>query len=555
MEKKRIEEINCSEQVVSALRDMGYEEMTPIQTMAIPLILAGRDIVGQAQTGTGKTAAFGVPIVEKVDEYSEKTQALIMCPTRELAVQVSEEVVKIAKYKNGISVVPIYGGQPIERQIKNLKKGVQVVIGTPGRIMDHLRRKTLKLDNLSMLVLDEADEMLKMGFREDIEEILKSVKSERQTLLFSATMAKPILDIIHNYQKNPEILKIEHKELTTPNIEQRYVEAKEKDKVEIMTRIIDMYNPKLSMVFCNMKRKVDEVTEQLQSRGYMADKIHGDMKQELRSNILKKFKRGTIEILVATDVAARGLDIEEVEMVFNYDMPTHEEFYVHRIGRTGRAGREGKAFSLVTAKEFNVLRSIMKYTNKKIESHKVPTSGDVESVKLDAFMIELKEIIDNANTDKYLKMVEKLVEEDYSAEEVAAALLSMKLELPITTQEIEELSEFNGNYDKNSEDMARLFINIGRNKRLTPKDVVGAVADKARLKGKMIGNIDIYENYTFVEVPEKYADQVVSVMNGNTIKGNIISIEKANGGKKKSGNRTDGKREYRKDFRRDSKKR
>ncbi|HBY20317.1 MAG: ATP-dependent RNA helicase [Clostridiales bacterium GWE2_32_10] len=537
MEKKRIEELNCSEEVIKAIKDMGFEEMTPIQSLSIPLVLEGRDVVGQAQTGTGKTAAFGVPIVEKVDRTIEKTQSLVLCPTRELAVQVAEEILKIAKYKKGINVVPIFGGQPIERQIKNLKKGVQIVIGTPGRIMDHLRRKTLKLDNLSVLVLDEADEMLNMGFREDIEEILKSVKKEIQTLLFSATMPKAILDIINNYQKNPEIVKLEHRELTTPNIEQRYIEVRERDKVEVLTRLIDMYNPKLSMVFCNTKRKVDEVTEHIQTRGYMADKIHGDMKQEQRSSILKKFKNGTIEIMVATDVAARGLDIPEVEAVFNLDVPTHEEFYVHRIGRTGRAGREGKSFSLVTSNEFHLLRSIMKYTNKKIESHKIPTAGDIETLKTEAFINELKEKINNENMEKYIKMVEGLIEEDYSAVEIAAALLSMKLELPITSEDIEQLSEFEKGKGKGmstSNDMIRMFINIGRNKKIGPKDVVGAIADKARIKGNFIGDIDIYENFTFVEIPEKYAEQVIDMMKGNTIKGNTINIEKAskNGNKK-----------------------
>ncbi|HAN10671.1 MAG TPA: ATP-dependent RNA helicase [Clostridiales bacterium] len=544
MEEKRIEELGCSQEIMKAIKEMGFEAMTPIQSLSIPLGLEGRDVVGQAQTGTGKTAAFGIPIIEKIDVKLEKTQALVLCPTRELAVQVAEEIIKIAKYKVGINVLPIFGGQPIDRQIKGLKKGVQIVIGTPGRIMDHLRRKTLKFDNLSMFVLDEADEMLKMGFREDIEEILKGAKPERQTMLFSATMPRQIMDIIHKYQKNPQIVRIEHKELTAPNTEQRYVEVKERDKVEVLTRLIDMYNPKLSMVFCNTKRKVDDVTEQIQSRGYMADKIHGDMKQELRSNILKKFKRGTIEILVATDVAARGLDIDEVEAVFNFDMPTHEEFYVHRIGRTGRAGREGKSFSLVTSSEFNSLRSIMKYTNKKMESHKIPTAGDVENLKTEAFLIELKEKIDNENLEKYIKIVEGLIEDNYAAAEIAAALLSMKLELPITNKDIETLSTFNemaGARDsRDSRDMDRLFINIGRNKGITPKDVVGAIADKARIQGKFIGDIDIHENYTFIEIPGKYAEQVIAVMQGNTIKGATISIEKSSGKgqSKKRGSRT-----------------
>lgn len=429
MSEVRFEELNCSKEVIKALNDMGFEEATPIQALSIPLIKQGRDIVGQAQTGTGKTAAFAIPIIDKILLDKKETQALILCPTRELAIQVSEEISKIAKYKNGLRIIPVFGGQPIDRQIKGLKSGSQIVIGTPGRIMDHLRRKTLKLNNLQILALDEADEMLNMGFREDIETILASTNEERQMVLFSATMPKAILEIIDSYQKNPEIVKVVHKELTTPNINQMYIEVKENDKLEITTRIIDSYNPKLSIVFCNTKRKVDDITELLQARGYMTDSIHGDIKQSLRSNVMDKFKRGDIEILVATDVAARGIDIDDVELVINYDLPNDEEYYVHRIGRTGRAGRTGNAFSLVTPREFNLLKNIMRYTKKKIKLQPIPTIDDIETIKTDTFIDKVKKAVDAGNLQKHIEIVERLMEDDYPSIEVAAALIKMKLEV------------------------------------------------------------------------------------------------------------------------------
>lgn len=530
MEKIRFEELNCSEEIRKAVKDMGFEETTPIQALAIPLVLEGKDVVGQAQTGTGKTAAFGIPAIDMVDPQRNETQALILCPTRELAVQVSEELAKIARYKRGVRTLPIFGGQPIERQIKGLKKGVQIVIGTPGRVMDHMRRRTLKLDNLKMMILDEADEMLNMGFREDIETILESVSSERQTLLFSATMPKPIMDIIHKYQTDPKIVKVVHKELTTPNVNQVYLEVKQKDKLEVLTRLIDMYSPKLSLVFCNTKKKVDEVTDLLQSRGYASDKIHGDMKQSLRINVMNKFKRGDIEVLIATDVAARGLDIDDVESVFNFDMPTHEEYYVHRIGRTGRAGRAGSAFTFVTGRDFYLLRNVMKYTKKKIKKHPIPTISDIETIKTSIFLEKIKKKIDEGKLEKYIKVLEDLLDDDFSAIEIAAALLKMELEIKDVV-EIDIRPEKAYKSTGAEKGMVRMFINIGKNKRIRPQDVVGAIAGETSISGKNIGEIDIFDNYTFVEIPEEYADEVLSIMSKNTIKGNKINIEPAKGKK------------------------
>lgn len=548
METKKITELGCNENIIKALSDMGFEETTPIQTLAIPVVLNKKDVVGQAQTGTGKTAAFGIPALDCLEVNKKNPQVLILCPTRELAVQVADEIMKMTKYMKGIKSLAVFGGQSIERQINALKKGVHIVIGTPGRVMDHMRRKTLKMTDMKMLVLDEADEMMKMGFREDIEFVLSNIEQKIQKLLFSATMPKAILDIVKKYLDNPEILKVKHKQLTSPNIEQKYLEVKERDKVEVMSRLIDMYNPKLTIVFCNTKRKVDETVEHLITRGYMVDKIHGDMRQQQRINILNRFKRKDLEMLVATDVAARGIDVDDVEMVLNYDVPTHEEFYVHRIGRTGRAGRKGRAFSLVTSKDYKILRGIMRYSKANIEKHNIPSALDIENIKKDNFVNELRNEIDNSNLSKYIKMIEEISEDNYSPLEIAAALIKKELEFDLSRKEIKDTSNFESSKDdrrsdgrnsrnnsrgKKAQGEERLFINIGRNKNINPKDIVGAITDGARVKGKDIGVIDIYDKYTFVNVSESIASKIVNSMNNNTIRGNKVSVEIANGGRKR----------------------
>ena len=354
----KFEDLPISDEIKRSIAEIGFEEPSPIQAQSIPVILSGKDVIGQAQTGTGKTAAFSIPILEKVDPNNKHLQAIVLCPTRELAIQVSKEIRKLGKFKSGIKTLPVYGGQPIDRQIKALKSGVQVVIGTPGRVIDHINRKTLKLDDVKMVVLDEADEMLDMGFREDIELILNQTPIERQTTFFSATMPKEILELTKLYQHEPEIIKVVRKELTVPNIKQFYIETRRANKLEVLCRLIDVYNPKLSVVFCNTKRGSDELVSELQARGYFADALHGDLKQTQRDIVMDKFRQGTIDILVATDVAARGIDVDDVDMVFNYDLPQDEEYYVHRIGRTGRAGREGVSFSFVYGKEMRKMRDI-----------------------------------------------------------------------------------------------------------------------------------------------------------------------------------------------------
>jgi len=425
MENSGFKDLHLSREIQKAITDMGFEEATPIQLQSIPHMLEGKDVIGQAQTGTGKTAAFGIATLERIYPKNPGVQAVILCPTRELAIQVSEELKKLSKYKKGIEILPVYGGQPIDRQIRALKKGVQIIIGTPGRVMDHMERRTLKLDSVKIIVLDEADEMLDMGFREDIETIMRKIPAERQTILFSATMPKAILDMTKKYQTKPQMIKLAHKEMTVPKVEQYYYEVKSQAKPEVLSRLIDLNDLKLSLVFCNTKRRVDELVDNLKSRGYLADGLHGDMQQRQRDHVMSKFRRKEIEILVATDVAARGIDVGDIEAVFNYDIPPDDEYYVHRIGRTARAGKAGCAISFVTGREIYRIRQIQQFTKSKIIAQKVPSVSDIEEIKIDLVLEKVKGIIDAGHLGEYSNLVEKLIREDYTSLEVAAALLMM----------------------------------------------------------------------------------------------------------------------------------
>lgn len=425
MENPGFNDLKLSREIQKAITDMGFEEATPIQSQSIPFMLEGKDVIGQAQTGTGKTAAFGIAAIEKVDPRNLAVQAVILCPTRELAIQVSEELKKLSKYKRGIEILPVYGGQPIDRQIRALRKGVQIIIGTPGRVMDHMERRTLKLDSVKMMVLDEADEMLDMGFREDIEFIMKKIPVERQTILFSATMSRAILDLTKKYQKKPQMIKLEHKEMTVPEVEQFYYEVKSQAKPEVLSRLIDINDIKLSLVFCNTKRRVDELVDILKSRGYLADGLHGDLQQRQRDIVMSKFRKKEIEILVATDVAARGIDVGDIEAVFNYDIPADDENYVHRIGRTARAGRAGRAINFVTGREVYRIRQIQQFTKSRIIAQKVPSVSDIEEIKTNLLLEKVKGIIDAGHLGEYSNMVEKLTQEDYTSLEVASALLKV----------------------------------------------------------------------------------------------------------------------------------
>ena len=503
---------------------MGFEETTPIQEKAIPVVLSGADVIGQAQTGTGKTAAFAVPILERIDPSNRHLQAIVLCPTRELCIQVAGEFRKLCKYTHSIKLLPIYGGQDIVKQIRSLKGGVQIVIGTPGRVMDHMRRKTVRFEHIRMVVLDEADEMLNMGFREDIETILKETPEERQTVLFSATMPKPILEIAGMYQKDAQTIRVVKKELTVANIDQYYYEVRPKNKDEILSRLLDIYNPNLSIVFCNTKKKVDEVACELQNRGYFAEGLHGDMKQAQRDRVMENFRKGKTEILIATDVAARGIDVDDVDIVFNYDIPQDDEYYVHRIGRTGRAGKTGLALSFVVGREIYKLKEIQHYCKTKIRSKPIPSLDDVTHTSLDNLFRELSDIIENEDLSSLIsRLEEKLDEEDYTALDVAAAFLKKHLDAKENSTGEPDLFGDTGA----EEGMVRLFINIGKQQRVTPGNILGAIAGESGIPGNLVGAIDMYDRYTFVEVPKETASEVLEAMKHAKIKGRSINIEPA----------------------------
>lgn len=536
MEINNFNELEIKEEIKRAVADLGYENPSPIQARAIPTMLEGNDVIGQAQTGTGKTAAFSIPILEKIDVSDKKVQAIILCPTRELAIQVSEEIKKLSSHMRGLRTLPVYGGQPIQRQIKALKSGVQVVIGTPGRVIDHINRKTLKLSNIKMVVLDEADEMLDMGFREDIETILTNVPEERQTALFSATMPKSILDLTKKYQNDPVHIKVVRKELTVSNIKQFYIETRNSNRLEVLTRVVDVYDPKLTVIFTNTKKGADELVSNLQARGYSADSLHGDMKQAQRDIVMEKFRASTIDILVATDVAARGIDIDDVECVINYDLPQDEEYYVHRIGRTGRAGREGIAFSFAFGRDMRRLRDIERYTKSKIEKHPIPTVADVEGKKISQFFDSIKETLEEGKMTKQVQWVEEFCEkEEYSLVEICAAIVKNSIGDEEKMEIKEERSRDNNNNGRNNRrknrsaaDMTRLFLNVGRKQKVQAKDILGSIAGETGVKGSHIGNIDVYDKYTFVDVDKDMAKTIITKMKNRKIKGNKLNIERAN---------------------------
>ncbi len=524
----KFDELNIDERILRAVEDMGFEETSPIQTQAIPAVLEGIDVIGQAQTGTGKTAAYSIPMLQKINPDVKKPQAIVLCPTRELAVQVAEEIRKLAKYMSDIKVLPVYGGQEIVRQIKSLKAGVQIIVGTPGRVMDHMRRKTVKFDSVSMVILDEADEMLDMGFREDMETILTETPEERQTVLFSATMPKPIMEIARKFQKDAKIIKVVRKELTVSNIDQFYYEVRPKNKTEILSRLIDIYNPKLSVVFCNTKRQVDELISELKGRGYFADGIHGDMKQQQRDRVMDDFRSGKTEILIATDVAARGIDVDGVDIVFNYDLPQDEEYYVHRIGRTGRAGKSGLALSFISGREVYKLKDIERYCKTKILAKPIPSLDDVKNTKMDGISDKIKEMIEADEHRAMLDMVEEHVnQEDYTSMDMAAALL--KMIVGDTLDRIDEVENFHFDENADTSRMVRLFINVGKKDKITPANILGAIAGESGMPGRLVGAIDMMDNYTFVDVPAKHAEAVLAAMNDNVlIKGRKVNVEKAN---------------------------
>jgi ATP-dependent RNA helicase DeaD len=519
--------LGLSEALTQTLSELGYEAPTPIQSQTIPHLLAGRDLIGQAQTGTGKTAAFALPILDRLDLQKNTVQALILAPTRELAIQVSEAVHSYAKRLGRVKVMPIYGGDSIMKQITRLKGGMNVVVGTPGRVMDHLRRGTLDFKALRMVVLDEADEMLRMGFLEDVEWILKQAPEGRQTALFSATMPREVRLIAERYLRNPVPVEVRHRTLTVPTVEQVYIHVAERQKLDALTHMLETgaVAGESILIFSRTKIGAADVSEKLQARGYAAEAMHGDMNQAQRESVIRRMRGGTVEIVVATDVAARGLDVENIGQVINYDMPNDPESYVHRIGRTARAGRTGKTILFVTPRDNRMLREIERFTGQRLTPAKVPTRADVAARRMNLFKERILKTVREEELETYLTLVEELAEESgCDMTEIAAAAARLASgDKPLSVPIEPEPSQV----PRTDEGMVRLFIYAGRSTGVRPSDVVGAIANEAGVPGNAIGAIDIYDDFTFVDIPAQYKDQVLTGMSGATIRNRETNIRLA----------------------------
>ena len=502
---EKFKKLGLSQNTIESLRKKGYEEPTPIQEKIIPLLLKEeKDVIGQAQTGTGKTAAFGLPLIEKVSCKSKKVQALILTPTRELAIQVAEEINSL-KGKKKLNIAPIYGGQSIELQLRKLRKGVQIVVGTPGRIMDHLNRGTLKINELSYFILDEADEMLNMGFLEDIEEILRHTNENKRVWLFSATMPDKILAIVKKYMRNYEFVKVSKEHLATDLTDQIYFEVGESDKFEALCRIIDVEPEFYGLVFCRTKVKVEEVANRLIDRGYDAEALHGDISQYQRERILNKFKNRRINILVATDVAARGLDISELTHVINYSLPEDPNFYVHRIGRTGRAGKEGTAITFVTPSEYRRLVYIKKLSKSRIRKEKLPEVSQIINAKIERLKGDIMELMEDEQHRSYLKIAGKILD-DKDPVEVLAALLKYSFNGEFEESSYSEIKEVS----INKQGKTRLFIAKGKSSGMDRDKLIDFIQSKTGLKRLHIKDIRVFDNFSFLTVPFEEAEIILS---------------------------------------------
>jgi ATP-dependent RNA helicase DeaD len=578
MQKKLFSELGLSPELLKAIAKVGYEEASPIQSEAIPVLLQGSDVFGQSQTGSGKTAAFAIPAIELVDSSIRASQVLILCPTRELAMQVAEEVSKLAFFKRGVRELPIYGGQSYERQFQGLQRGAHIVIGTPGRVMDHIDRGTLKLDQIKMVILDEADRMLDMGFVDDIKSVLSKMPPERQTVMFSATLPAPIQQLVKSFTRNPVNIRIQDQPLTVPAIEQVYYELDRRAKVEVLCRLIDLEDIKFGLIFCATKMMVDELTEHLTARGYSADKLHGDMSQAMRERVMAKFRKRGLEFLVATDVAARGVDVDDIEVVFNYDLPQDSEDYVHRIGRTGRAGRSGKAITFVAGREIWKLQNIMRATKSKIQRARIPSADEVELKRTNAFYDLLRETLEGGDYKRHEELIDDLLDQGHTPTDIASALIHLAggekshtaiPEPAAFRPERSERSERSERFERPFEaapargahgkkktfeaapdqgpdlrerigkkgrkrdsketlapekfshepGMVRLSMNTGRDNEITPGDVVGVIAGLAKIPKESIGAIRLQARITYVDVAKEHAAHVLEKLNGIKFKG------------------------------------
>ena len=511
-------------EIKQAIEEMGFNALTEIQELTIPLLLAGKDIIGHSHTGTGKTAAFGIPILEKLNFNIEVVQALVLAPTRELAVQIHDEMMRMAKYIPGCRIVTVFGGDPITNQLYKLKKKPQIIIGTPGRTIDHLERKTIRFDHLKFMVLDEADEMLKMGFQEDIEKIFQAVPTERQTLMFSATMPRSIIGLAKSYMIDPELVKVIGEDSTNQDVSQYYYKVRRENKTEAIYRLLNVYRPKLSLIFCNTKVQVDELTQELIERGINCDKIHGDLPQTTRLDVLKKFHNGIIDVMVATDVAARGLDIKEVEAVFNYDVPEKADYYVHRIGRTGRIGNIGYSFTLVSKGELKQIEEIERITKTKIKKRSIPTYDKVLDVKNQKIIDKIQALVSSeTNFESQYEMMNKMIQSTMTEDQIIVALLKMlesKSSVEANVADINEEFESKKVWgSKEESNQARFHLNLGKQDELTVSDILDFVCSKIKISRKDVQNIAILTEFSFFSVPSNFRDEIMRTLNNTKLKG------------------------------------
>jgi len=527
----KFRDYDLSENIQLSIEKLGFESPTEIQAKSIPLLREGRDMIAQSQTGTGKTAAFTLPILDNIDLSLKKPQVLILCPTRELAVQVSEAIKELSSCVKELNVLPVYGGEPIFHQIKRLKRGVHIIVGTPGRLQDHLNRKTIRPDHLHTVILDEADEMLKMGFREEIDGIFESIPDERHTLLFSATMPKPVVRIAQNYMNKPEHIKITRKEVTNADIEQSYYPVIGRFKTEALARLIKVQNPNQALIFSNTKRGVDQLMDDLAHLEITCEKIHGDIPQHLRLDTIQRFNNGKSKLLIATDVAARGLDIKGVDVVYNFDVPSHPENYVHRIGRTGRAGRSGMACSLVSRGEMKHLNDVMDYAKKRIQKNEIPTLTEVNTATVGHTFKNIKSTIESSDLDHSFTLIDQLEADGMTTREIAAALMHKSIQLD-TRKDINlsykmyENSRRKGNDNRSNSrhssssanatngNHVHVRMNVGYDDDVQVREILGFIRAKSKISKNIIGNISMRNTETFLEVPKNSVTNMMSKLNG-----------------------------------------
>jgi ATP-dependent RNA helicase DeaD len=546
MTKIPFSQLSLTPKVERAIIEMGFDTATPIQSEAIPLIRTGVDVIARSQTGTGKTVAFAIPAIERVDTHEEKPtiQVLILCPTRELAQQATEEIRKVARFKTGIRPVEIYGGAAIDKQCIRLRRA-NIVVGTPGRVMDHMRRKTIKLEHLKMIVLDEADEMLNMGFKEDIETILRDTPEDRQTVLFSATMPPAILKLTHEFQKDAKLIEINKEQVTIEDIAQSYIEVPHNRKKEALLTLLHFHEPNRAIIFCNTKKMVDELAELLLGQQFNAESIHSDIRQSQRTAVMQGFKQGKTAILIATDIAARGIDVSDIDFVINYDIPANAEFYVHRIGRTGRAGKAGSTITLCSGiREVVAMRNIAREAKSTITKTELPAGSDVQKIKNDKMLRIVEETLQAELIPSYMTLAEQLLERGFDAKSIAAAALQLAFSSAASASAVPETAlkyeQSVPSKIKQRADSTRskpdkyetILIDIGANQNVAANHIIGAITERSGLSGRDIGKVDIYPEQAVVEVPAGSSEQVLEAMKGCKIKGRPVKAERLSEGHK-----------------------